>query len=301
MLENFRKEYFTFNRTERKGIRFLLVIILLQLSGIVLIPYVMPERKTDYSIFDAKVKEFLASVDTVSGEEDKEWKHSYSSSRTYTNYDKKSHTFRPFDPNGLPAGQWIEMGLSEKQAATIKNYEAKGGHFYRKEDLKKLFVITEAFYNRVEPYIQIAENRNTEHLPEEPLKARIEVNTATLEQLITINGIGEKLAERIVTYRDRLGGFHSIEQLREVYGLFSENYEKISRQLVVSGPVQKIDLNYCDIKELGKHPYVGFKKAREIIDYRNRHGFFKNTEQLRTAGLADDSVYAKLVPYITLP
>jgi len=300
MGSHFWKEYFTFNRTERRGIRFLLVLIALQLAGILLLPYLVRNKSPDYSRFDEQVKQFLASADSIDEEKEKYF-NDRRFSRSYKN--AKAH-LEPFDPNGLPAEKWVAMGLSQKQADVIKRYEAKGGAFYRKEDLKKLFVITESFFDRIEPYIRIEERAGKNPEPENQLRpeepAHIDINTASAADLLQVKGIGEKLSQRIVAYRERLGGFYSVEQLREVYGLQKESYDRISSQVQVSGsdPVRKIDLNYGDLKELGSHPYIGYEKARIIIDHRNRHGFFRKTEEIRDAGLVDNALYLKLVHYI---
>src|ERR1700761_4069099 len=126
----------------------------------------------------------------------------------------------PFNPNGLSMAQWQQLGLSGRQASIIKHYEEKGGRFYKKEDVKKIYGITDADYKRLEPYIQIPE-ANATFITKRKLKTGeiIELNTADSAKLTELPGIGGGHAVQIIRYRTRLGGFYSKEQLKEIYGL----------------------------------------------------------------------------------
>ncbi|MEP4535292.1 MAG: helix-hairpin-helix domain-containing protein [Cyclobacteriaceae bacterium] len=128
---------------------------------------------------------------------------------------------------------------------------------------------------------------------------KLNLNIATAPQLQKINGIGTVLSERIVKYRDYLGGFTSNDQIREVYGLKPEMVEKLSEITFIEGGIVAIELNTDSIKLLAAHPYIDYKLARSIINYRKVHGNYTAPEELLPLKLMTDSLYQKLYPYIS--
>lgn len=301
-MKKFFRDYFSFNQVEVKGIRALLIVLVCLIATYFLVPVVLRSNdKFDASKYQAEVDSFMAhsTIDTVSDEEIRSNKN-----YTYSKYDKPlrdekgNFIMKPFDPNGLPAEIWIQMGLSEKQAGVIKNYESKGGKFKTKEDVKKQFVVSDDFYKKIEPYIVFAEI-NDEVITEHPALS-LDINHATKEDFMLVNGIKDYLAEGIVKYRSRLGGFTSMEQLKEIKYLSERIFNEITPHcFITSYSVKKISINLAEWKELAPHPYIGGDKATEIINYRKRNGIFKNAEDFRKSGLVDDVLYAKLVPYLS--
>lgn len=212
-----------------------------------------------------------------------------------------------FDPNTLKAGDWRAMGLNEKLAARIEKYVTKGGHFYEAKDLQKMYGMDTAFYKKVESKIQIAAKEKKEFerkiYPsyERKAKALVEVNSATQEQLLEVSGIGEKLAGRIIKYRDLLGGFVRKEQLQKVYGMDSFNYAKIQNQITVDPLlVKRIDLNSATFEELAKLKFIGAKRAKVIVSYRQQHGSFTSIKDLLKTQVINDSILYLVEPYILL-
>lgn len=113
-----------------------------------------------------------------------------------------------FNPNNASNSDFEKLGLSEKQIGTIKNYLNKGGKFNSKEDFKKIYGISNEQFNKLEPYINIQKETQAIIQLEE---STIEINSATLEQLIDIKGIGNYTANEIIKYRQKLGGFINID------------------------------------------------------------------------------------------
>lgn len=114
-------------------------------------------------------------------------------------------------------------------------------------------------------------------------------------------GINRHLARTLVRYRFKLGGYYSLEQLHEVYGMDSVSFTKIKEHFKIdSGELRKIDINSCSEKELGGHPYVGYSLANVIINYRKQHGEFKNVEDVKNIFSLNDSTFTRVKPYLTL-
>lgn len=216
----------------------------------------------------------------------------------------------PFNPNRLPAEQWRRLGLTDKQIRVIYNYESKGGSFRRKEDLQKMYSISEERYRRFEPYIVIPEETKPAMKSEFPYPARktappgkisriVELNAADSVALVEVRGIGPVLASRILQYRSRLGGFRNVDQLREVFGIDSSRYQEIFAQMAVdTGAIRKIPINRVSFDELRKFPYLKYKQMNAIIQYRKQHGRYASVEDLTKINILDREILRKIAPYL---
>lgn len=217
-----------------------------------------------------------------------------------------------FDPNAATPEELRSLGFSEKLATRIVNYRTKGGKFRIKADLMKLYGMDSLLYEKIAPYIQLPDQfekpkfekkefaDRTKPAKEKPQKFNLnEADTIRLEK---IYGIGPVLAKRIVTYRDKLGGFVSQEQLKEVYGLDTAVVKKIAEASYLPDPpgVKKINLNTADEKILAVHPYFGRKIASAIVAYRFQHGNFKSVDDLGKIPLIDKNNLGKIFPYVTV-
>ena len=128
-----------------------------------------------------------------------------------------------------------------------------------------------------------------------------DINAADTTMFIALPGIGQKLASRIIQFREKLGGFYKIEQVAEVYGLQDTIYQLIHPYLLLSDPVlRKIDINNIGFDSLNAHPYIQFLEARAIIAYRKQHGSFTEINQLLNINILSREWLDKLHPYLEL-
>jgi competence ComEA-like helix-hairpin-helix protein len=127
------------------------------------------------------------------------------------------------------------------------------------------------------------------------------LNTADSASLERLPGIGPVLASRIIRYREKLGGFHQKEQLREVYGISDSLYsllEPLVKEIPGNAQTRKIDINRISLDTLRQHPYLRWDKAKAIIRYREANGPFRSEKELRNIWTLDSSTLARLLPYI---
>jgi len=118
---------------------------------------------------------------------------------------------------------------------------------------------------------------------------------------IALPGIGSKLAARIVTFRERLGGFYSIKQVADTYGLPDSTFSKIEPLLQCDhSAVRQIDINVADANALKQHPYIRWNIANAIVQYRAQHGNFKTLEDLQQLALITPEIFEKIKPYLKL-
>lgn len=290
------RDYFTFNKREKNGIAVLICILLILTISIHYSDKFGTHETVDFSKFekqlqDLDVEEKLTNVDA--------------SDEAVTSVQQKTEiVYFNFDPNNLPEQSWKKLGLSDKQIRSIKNYEAKGGTFRSKADVKKMYSIPPALYTVLEPYIQLPEKQTTEsvqtpdhHQPASQIKM-LEINTADSLQLSAVKGIGPFFAKTIIRYRNLLGGFYKKEQLMEVWKLDEEKYKSIEKYLQVdTSKIIKININTCTAKEL-KHPYLSWKIVNGIINYRTKHGDFYTVNEIKKTDLIDSELFSKMAPYL---
>ncbi|MES2829614.1 MAG: helix-hairpin-helix domain-containing protein [Bacteroidota bacterium] len=211
-----------------------------------------------------------------------------------------------FDPNTITADEWVSLGLTPRQAAGIIKYVDKGGRFRKPEDLKKMYTITAALYNKLIPYvdIQLVERKEmtrvTQSPESRPTLRVVEINAADSADLDGIRGIGPTFAMRILKYRDRIGGFYKREQLLEIFGLDSAKYLEIKEQITVNpSDIRKININSAELPDFKNHPYIRYKQINAIIQYRKQHGAFKNATDLLKVIVLPADIISKLEPYLT--
>jgi DNA uptake protein ComE-like DNA-binding protein len=206
------------------------------------------------------------------------------------------HPF-PFNPNTITEDEWRQMGLTDRQVRNIMNYKAKGGKFYSKTDLGKLYTISEEEFAQLEPFIVLPEvSRNTSSKPnpkkqeeqarEEPKTVKkdipiVDLNTVDSITLVKLPQIGGFMALRILEFRDKLGGFVNLEQLRDVKGMDEARLAVIQPYINIGeAEMRKIDINRTDFKTLVHHPYLNYEQVKRIFNQREKRGMIKNWAQL---------------------
>jgi len=211
-----------------------------------------------------------------------------------------------FDPNKITEAELLSMNFPKYVAANWGKYVGRGGKFYRNHDLLKLYGMDTALYLQVEPYLFIESVGNTptpvpvyKNVASAESKARMDINSATIEDLQKVRGIGPTFSERIVKYRKRLGGFARREQLREVYGLKDETIEALWAQFEMDSTkcCAKLPINQVVFDSLRRHPYLNYNQARAIIAYREQHGSYSAWTDLAEIKILPDSVILKIKPY----
>ncbi len=204
----------------------------------------------------------------------------------------------PFNPNTVSQVQWQQLGLNEHQAEVIKHYTDKGGRFYNRQDLKKIYAITPDDYKRLEPYINIPDAGYTSNKVK-PGEI-IELNSADSAKLTALRGVGPASAVIILRYRNRLGGFYRKEQLKEVYGIDSLRFEEIKSQVSVNpARIKKLPINSISFDQLRLFPYLSYKQVNAVIEYRNQHGNYNSMDDLKNIVLLDAGILRKIEPYIS--
>jgi len=317
---NFLKEYFIFSRGERNGIIVLLIIIVILIFLPYFLSFLRERIEIDFSQFQKEIQEFKKQQALA------QEKNNNQNSRSFELFD--------FDPNEITKADWKKLGVNEKIARIIMNYRKKGGVFWDKDDLLKIYGFDTAKYEILVPYIVITEDdeqskekyamnpldkpvykklykqkqkpkkypryeKKTEYKPKE--KIVVELNAADSLMLVGVNGIGPVLSIRIIKYRNMLGGFVNVDQIMEVYGMDSTWFQIMKPSLRVDGnQVSKIQINNITQWDLQKHPYFRKNVAKAILNYRQQHGAFTSIGDLQKIYLVDENLFQKIKPYIVI-
>ncbi len=306
------KSFFTFSKSEQRGIALLLLLIFLILLINVALPYFLPQTGNDFSAFKADVEIFLKEKKRV--EDSLLIDRLQNSGAIDEALARRKLKPFPFDPNKLPEEKWLELGLTRKQAERILKYEAKGGKFYKKEDLKKLTVISDVEYEILAPYINITDeyktgmNAQLRFYPpagKRPLpvkkKQPLEINGADSAGFVNRLGLSPWLAARIVKYRNLLGGFYTEKQLKEVYGMKAKIYRDIEPWLSVdTSKIKRIDINRAGFKEIIRHPYINYQVTKKLVNGRKAGQGFRSFEEIKRATGLPDSTLRKIKHYLYL-
>jgi competence protein ComEA len=325
--------YFDFTKSEFNGLLVLIVLIALVTAA----PYAYAlvgkdeYRKED----DLVLKQLILKnedgvvAEKASNESEKSPRfHKSDNLTTRALSVSKRGSFFYFDPNQINQADWVRLGLSEKQAAAIIRYVEKGGQFRQVEDLKKMYTISTEKYLEISPYVKITKPSQSynqppsiERMPSSgaslataasrfknkpaDLYAKkaaviVEINGADSARLDEIRGIGPAFALRILSYRERLGGFASKEQLMEVFGLDSLKFSEIKGQVRVdASSIRMIDINTVTAENLKNHPYLRFKQLNAIVQYRKQHGNYTSITDLAKVVVIPAETIARLAPYLT--
>lgn len=297
------QSYLTFSKRELNGILVLFILITLILGAPVCYSLLADRKSYDLSAFRAEIAGFKASAVKRN--------RTYRLLKPKKEEQERQPDYFEFDPNNLNASEWQRLGLSARQPRVIHNYTSKGGKFHRNEDLKKIYSITAQQYEKLEPYIRIKskqlpeagyrklQDKKNESGNKKPEAIRLEINSADSILLDQLRGIGPAFASKIIRYRDRLGGFYSKEQLREVYGIDSLRYVQLVDQVAVDPSLLiKLDINRATFEQLRRHPYLSYKQINAIIEYRRQHGKYTSVGDLKQVLILGEEIIRKIEPYL---
>lgn len=311
--KEFMNDYFSFTNKERKGVILIVVIIFLIFLSPLFFRFFTKEKEFSHEQFENEIAQLkIQQTDSSSGRKYIKYANNYSSPGGESNKNIHAEVFY-FDPNTASFNDWQRLGLRDKTIRTIEKYVSKGGKFYKPEDIQKIWGLAPADVQRLMPYVNIKSDAKQytsfekkeypESKPAYPSKvlSLVDVNLADTTAFIALPGIGSKLSQRIISFRDKLGGFYSIEQVGETYLLPDSTFQKIKPRLVITKTViKKININTASIEEMKLHPYLRYNVANAIFQYRQQHGNFNSVEDIKKIMLVTEDIFNKALPYLTI-
>lgn len=308
MWKKFVSDYLTFSRKDRTGILVLLSLMVITLLAPLAFPYLKKEQPSDNAENEKIIHQLKAAFSDTS---------TNSNAEEAIDYEMEVPGLFYFDPNTATIDDWEHLGIKKNVAITIRKYLAKGGRFKSPEDLKKIYTLKSKDAERLIPYVRIRSSAipspsgtqikypetqvYNNALPSRKRYEAIDINEADTSAFIALPGIGSKLSQRIVNFREKLGGFIAVEQVGETRFLPDSTFQKIKHLLKLSNAeVKKININIAEFKQLNLHPYISYQVANAIVQYRNQNGLYKSLEDLKKIQIIDEDIFAKISPYLTI-
>lgn len=311
------RDYFAFTPSETRGVLLLLVLIVAFLWMPSFYKQLLQKKYTsqDYAKDQALLDSLVLQL---------EQKYQIQENKEIIEENNVTVALRFFDPNLADASTLTALGFRPWIAERIIKYREAGGKFNKKEDLRKIYGLSEEMYQKVYNYINLPEKElvgaapriapvthisQPERISREEIKKgaapraiKINLNTADTVQLKLLQGIGSVLATRIIKYRDLLGGFVDTSQYAEIYGLPTEVIVRLQEPSIMldTTDIRKINLNTADEKLLAAHPYISFKLAKAIVQHRENYGAYTTIEDVKEVYLIDEDLFAKIARYIVI-
>jgi competence ComEA-like helix-hairpin-helix protein len=200
-----------------------------------------------------------------------------------------------FDPN-VSEPDHLEKILGKKVSSNIIRYRMKGGKFKTASDLRKIFGMSDSLFHRIQNCIvfqSLVSDKKNEN------RITLDINKADSIALQQLKGIGKVRASRIIRFREKLGGFVSVEQFNEIYGIDSIALNELLSRTFISPFFQplQVNINTADIVQLQAHPYIGRMHAKNILRERKKK-IFLSKEDLKERNIFSEEEFNKLLPYL---
>lgn len=280
------KDFFYYSKGERRAVYVLCILIAVLIVGLVVSPDV---RRTEGNR--------KSDVDTLALENFPKEVERPDKRKQLGGVSDMPVILKEFDPNLVDSVGLLRLGLSPFVARNVLKYREKGGSFPTPESFSRIYGLKKEQFEALKPYIRIsdsfvrkkprrtktwvvkeeAEKRDSTRIFKYPVGTRVDVNKADTAELKKIPGIGSGIARMIVTYRERLGGFYDLEQLKEVKYVRPELLEWFKLEEVA---LRKLNVNVAELEKLRAHPYINFYQAKVIVEHRRKRGKISSLSQL---------------------
>ena len=211
-----------------------------------------------------------------------------------------------FNPNTIAKKELLSFGLPEKIVDRMVKFRNAGGKFRSPEDLKKIYGMKEEWVRPLLSWMEITKPKKIDTETINVTKKKVpkkenpitDINQASFEDWQNLSGIGPYYADKIMGYREKLGGFVSINQILETNGLPDSVKQSILPALRLSDIFRKIKINSASTKEMAVHPYITWKEANAIFKYRKNHGPFQSRTDLEKVLALKPELVERIAPYL---
>jgi len=253
----------SYSKSQQIGIiLFFLIIIVIQ--GVYYC-YTFEGQETDYK----EKKQWLAHQRFIDSLKSKDFKY--------------KPTLHPFNPNYITDFKGYKLGMSVDEIDRLLAYRKQNKFVNSAQEFQEVTRVSDSLLKAISPYFKFPEwtQKRTNTVQsftknEKPKDAFvvIDINNATKEDLMKVNGIGDKISDRILDEKEKYGAFVSMEQLHYIWGLSDEVIDQLNKYFAIKSSlkIKKININNASVKELTQFPFFKYALAKEIVIYRTMNG-----------------------------
>jgi len=274
------KSHFWYTKSQRNGILFLALLILI-IQGVIM-------------GFNSQSKPAIVTDNLLTIQ----LQHSIDSIKNARRNTAQQPRIFPFNPSYLTDKKGYQLGMSLEEIDRVLAHRAAGKFINSAQEFQQVSKVSDSLLQTIEPFFKfpawLTEKKptkvtSTPHTTstnkESSIRPQViaDLNTVDATTLTSVRGIGKKLAQRIVNYRDKLGGFSTNDQLYEVYYLDSVVANSVlSKFKVLSIPqFEKIDLNSASFKDVLSIVYIDYELTKKIVDYRDEIAAYQTLDELK--------------------
>ncbi|TAE00613.1 MAG: hypothetical protein EAZ97_05425 [Bacteroidetes bacterium] len=316
-IKHWIRNYFGFTIIETNGFLVLAILMLILILTPMTLKTFFKKRELSNIQDVALLNQTVAQIESQEKNNDFDQKKQYFAEKT----EEKTVNVElfAFNPNEIGEEEWEKLGIPKFLAKRIENFKSKAGKFRYKEDLQKIYDFPPETYEKLASYIELpskSEKFDSKTNDQQNLASNekqksdapankyakkeaviFDLNQADTSVLKQIKGIGTVLSERIVSFREKLGGFYSLEQLNDVYGISPETVLEIKKyaRLNKDAGIKKVNINSDNFK----HLYLPYNVFKTVNSYRKQHGNFSKPEDLLKTKVVDEKILEKISPYLS--
>lgn len=277
--------FFSFSKSHRSGLVVLLILIVVLQSIYFFVDFGLPVKANPEKEKWLAIQTEIDSLKELA---------KFEGTRLY-----------PFNPNYISDYKGYKLGMSVEAIDRLLAYRKQNKFVNSAEEFQKVTKVSDSLISRIAPYFKFPDWVNEKRKSSSILSYRnpvfttseklveLDINTASLEDLVKVYGIGEVIAQRILSYRESLGSFVAMEQLDEVWGLSPEVLVNLNKRFKVKSlfGIKKVNINNASIKELTQFPYFKYTLAKQIVIYRSMNGAIIETADLtKIKGMPNDKI-----------
>ena len=261
-----------FTKGQQSGI-FLLVLLIIALLCVY---FFVDFSSDDFEFDNQEIAKFQKEIDSLQ----------------LVEIENRKPKIYPFNPNFITDYKGYTLGMSNQEIDRLLQFRKQDKWINSASQFQQVTKVSDSLFNKISPFFKFPEwvtnpkpkqSFSYQNNYQKTTAQKIDLNKATATQLRKVNGIGEKLSERIIRYRNKfVGGFISDVQLQDVYGLTPEVIERVTNEFTVKTPrqIQKINLNTATSDELVTIQHIDYEIAYNIVEQRTLRDGFKSFEEL---------------------